>query len=229
MSFDEGACIPVVYGTAYGAICKGGNVEAGESVVIHAAAGGVGTAAIQLAAHRGATIIGTASASKHDALKKMGVHHTIDYRTENVSEKVRAFLGGKGPDVILDARGGKEIQESYELLRSGGRLVIYGVNTMVTGEKLDLFAAASVWWNTPKFDGIKMMQISKTVVGLNMLKLWDDHGTLESICTPLSRLTSEGVIKPVLGEVFPLEKAADAHRFLLARKNIGKVVLRVRP
>ena len=104
MSFDEGACIPVVYGTAYGAIYKGGNVEPGETVLIHAAAGGVGTAAIQLAAHRGATIIGTASSSKHEALKKMGVHCTIDYRTEDVTAKVREFLGGKGPDVILDAR-----------------------------------------------------------------------------------------------------------------------------
>lgn len=229
MSFDEGACIPVVYGTAYGAICKGGNVEPGEVVVIHAAAGGVGTAAIQLAKHRGATIIGTASAGKHDALKKMGVHHTIDYRNEDVTQSVRSFLNGKGPDVILDARGGKDIKESYRLLRAGGRLVIYGVNTMVTGEKLNLFAAASVWWNTPKFDGIDMMQSSKTVVGLNMLKYWDDQGTLESVCKPLAKLTAEGVIKPVLGEVFPLEKAPDAHRFLLERKNVGKVILRVRP
>lgn len=229
MSFDEGACIPVVYGTAYGAIYKGGNVEPGETVLIHAAAGGVGTAAIQLAAHRGATIIGTASSSKHEALKRMGVHCTIDYRTEDVTAKVREFLGGKGPDVILDARGGKDFKESFALLRAGGRLVIYGVNTMVTGENFNPLAALSVWWNTPKFDGINMMQSSKTVVGLNMLKLWDDHGTLASVCKPLAKLTEEGVIKPVLGEVFPWEKAADAHRYLLARKNVGKVVLRVRP
>ncbi|MFO0613254.1 MAG: zinc-binding dehydrogenase [Polyangiaceae bacterium] len=227
-SFEEGAAIPVVYGTAYGAICKYGNVEEGEVVVIHAAAGGVGTAAIQLAKDRGATIIGTASKAKHERLREMGVEHTIDYRTEDVEARIRAISGGKGVDVILDARAGSGFKESYRLLRAGGRLVIYGANEMVSGEKMNPLRVAKVWFQTPRFDGLDLMQSSRSVIGLNMLKVWDDQGSLASLAKPIAKLLERGVIKPVLGEVFPIEKAADAHRYIQDRKNVGKVVLRVR-
>lgn len=229
VTFEQGAAIPVVYGTAYGAICKYGNVEEGEVVVIHAAAGGVGTAAIQLAKDRGATIIGTASKAKHDRLHEMGVAHTIDYRTEDVAARIRAISGGKGVDVILDARAGAGFKESYKLLRAGGRLVVYGANEMVSGETMNPLRVAKVWFQTPRFDGLDMMQSSKSVIGLNMLKVWDDQGSLASMAKPIAKLLERGVIRPVVGEVFPIEKAPDAHRYIQDRKNIGKVVLRVRP
>lgn len=228
MTFEQGAAIPVVYGTAYGAICKYGNVEEGEVVVIHAAAGGVGTAAIQLAKDRGATIIGTASKAKHDTLREMGVAHTIDYRTEDVAARIRAISGGKGVDVILDARAGAGFKESYKLLRAGGRLVIYGTNEMVSGETMSPLRVAKVWFQTPRFDGLDLMQSSKSVIGLNMLKVWDDQGSLASIAKPIAKLLERGVIQPVIGEVFPIERAPDAHRYIQDRKNVGKVVLRVR-
>lgn len=227
-TFEQGAAIPVVYGTAYGAICKYGNVEEGETVVIHAAAGGVGTAAVQLAKDRGAKIIGTASRAKHDKLREMGVDHVIDYRTEDVEARIRSISGGKGVDVILDARAGAGFKESYRLLRAGGRLVIFGANEMVSGETMNPLRVAKVWFQTPRFDGLDLMQSSRSVIGLNMLKVWDDQGSLASLAKPIAKLVERGVIQPVISEVFPIEKAADAHRYIQDRKNVGKVILRVR-
>src|SRR5262249_58580193 len=128
LSDAEAAALPVNYLTALLALYKMANIAAGETVLIHGAGGGVGVAAIQLARLRRATIIGTASASKHYALRSLGVDHLIDYRTTNVEQAVRRICGNRGVDVVLDSLGGRSFATSYRMLAPLGRLVMFGVS-----------------------------------------------------------------------------------------------------
>jgi NADPH:quinone reductase-like Zn-dependent oxidoreductase len=227
LSFEEGAAIPVVYGTAYAAVVRLGNVQRGDWILIHAVAGGVGIAATQLAHRLGARIFGTASKAKHAAAKAQGVEHVIDYHSEDVPRAIRAITGGRGLDVILDARGGRDFKQSYDLLRPGGRLVMYGASSAVTDERRNLISALKMVIGMPRFGAMSLMDGNKGVLGLNLLKLWDDRGSFGDIAGPLAQLVADGEIKPVVARAFALDQAPDAHRFLQERKNIGKVVLRV--
>jgi NADPH:quinone reductase-like Zn-dependent oxidoreductase len=225
-SYEEGAALPVVYATAYAALVTFGGLRRGERVLIQAAAGGVGIACTQIARLLGAEIYGTASPSKHDAIRELGVDHPIDYRSKDFADEARRISGEKCPmDVIVDGVGGKSWKDGYGLLRAGGRLVMIGASSFVTGEKRNLPKAAANLARTPRFNPIKMASESKAVIGLNMLRLWDARGTLEDFTEPLEQWVDQGLLRPVVAEAFPLERVADAHRFMGERKNVGKVVL----
>jgi NADPH:quinone reductase-like Zn-dependent oxidoreductase len=225
-SFEEGASFPVVYGTAYAALVSFGGVTAGERVLIHAAAGGVGIAATQIAKLLAAEVYGTASASKHDAIRAFGVDQPIDYRDKDVVAEARRIAGEDEPfDLVLDGIGGPSWRDSYRLLRAGGRLVMTGASSFASGERRNLPKAAVNLARTPRFNPIKVSSDSKSLIGLNMLRLWDAKGTLEPYSEPLTQWVDQGVLRPVVAEAFPLERAADAHRFMQERRNVGKVVL----
>ena len=135
-SFEEGAAMPVNYATAYAGLVRYGNVQEGERVLLHAAAGGVGIAATQVAKLRGAEVYGTASASKHEAIRGFGVDHPIDYRNEDFVKEVRRIAGDKQPlDLVMDAVGGASFGKSFSLLRPGGRLVAFGASAFASGEQ----------------------------------------------------------------------------------------------
>lgn len=233
-SFEQGAAFPVVYGTAFTAIDLLAKVEQGERVLVHAAAGGVGIAAIQLLRDRGAEIFGTASASKHDFLCEQGVAHPIDYHSQDVKTEVMRITNGAGVAVVLDALG--NFRESLGLLAPDGRLVMYGVSNLMSGDKRKLAhvlkGMASVISNLPRFNAVKLMNANRskrvgdrTVYGLNMLHLWEQQGSLQSVMTPMAALLERGVFEPVVAASFPFERAAEAHRFVQERRNVGKVVL----
>jgi NADPH:quinone reductase-like Zn-dependent oxidoreductase len=227
-SFEEGAAFPVVYGTAYAALVSFGNLRAGERLLIQAAAGGVGIAATQIGKLLGAEIYGTASASKHDAIREFGVQHPIDYREKSFADEVRRTAGEDCPiDLIVDGIGAKSWKDGYGLLRPGGRLVMTGASSFVSGDKRNLPKAAANLARTPRFNPIKMASESRAVIGLNMLRLWDSRGTLDEFVEPLAQWVDQGLLRPVVGETFPLERVADAHRYMGERKNVGKVVLTV--
>jgi NADPH:quinone reductase-like Zn-dependent oxidoreductase len=223
MSFEAGAALPVNYGTAYAALVLMAAVRPGETVLIQSAAGGVGIAALQIARHRGAEAIGTASASKHDAIRAQGAAHAIDYRNQDVAKEVERITGGRGVDVVMDALG--DFRRSYSMLRAGGRLVMYGVSNIAGGERRNIAKAAKEVLRMPRFNPIRLMNHNKAVIGLNLLRWWDDRGSLEDVTAPLVELIDQGAISPVVAESFPFDRAADAHRFIQDRKNIGKVVL----
>lgn len=225
MSFEQGAALPVNYATAFAAIDFLAAVRPGETVLVHAAAGGVGIAALQLLRARGAESIGTASGWKHDAIRAQGATHTVDYRTQDVKEEVMRITNGRGVDVVLDALG--EFRLSYSLLRTGGRMVVYGASNVVTGERRNILKAAREIVTMPRFSPLKMMSDTKSVMGLNLLRWWDKRGSIEELTMPLIELAERGEINPIVAETFPLERAADAHRFIQQRKNIGKVVFAV--
>ena len=166
MSFEEGAAIPVNYLTAVLMLRHFGNVKRGERVLVHAAAGGVGMAAIQLCKIAGAEVIGTASAAKHAQLRQAGVAHAIDYRTQDFAAEVRRVTGGRGVDVVLDATGA--FRQSYRSLAPLGRLVCFGLSGAATGMGPSRLAALKRLATLPWFHPIRLMNDSKAVIGVNL-------------------------------------------------------------
>ena len=211
LSFEQGAAVPVAYATAWAAL---ETLRPGERVLIHAAAGGVGIAATQIAKARGAEVHGTASLGKHEAIRGFGVDVPHGYDDDLPP-----------CDLVMDALGGASFRRSYRLLRPGGRLVCFGASGVVSGERRNLVAAARTALRMPRFNLIKQMSDSKSVIGLNMLRLWDARGTLEPWIAPLRELLEDGTIQPVVAQAFPFDRAPDAHRMISERRNIGKVVL----
>jgi NADPH:quinone reductase-like Zn-dependent oxidoreductase len=128
--------------------------------------------------------------------------------------------------LILDAIGGASFKRSYDLLRPGGRLVAYGASSVQQGETRSLRTAAPQALRMLRgFNLLKQMSDSKAVIGLNMLRLWDDRGTLEPWIAPLTQALADGTVAPVVHAAVPFTQAPEAHRILAARENVGKVVL----
>ena len=171
---------PVNYLTAFIALYRMANIGPGETVLVHGGGGGVGIAAAQLARLRRALIIATASAHKHDALRGFGVHHVIDHQTQNVEREVRRITGGRGVDVILDPIGGASFAMSYRLLAPLGRLVMYGVSSIATGERRRPWHVMRTLFQMPRFKPISMMNHNRGVFGLNLAHLWTEAAQLAS-------------------------------------------------
>jgi NADPH:quinone reductase-like Zn-dependent oxidoreductase len=225
-SYSEGAAMPVTYATAYAGLVRYGALREGERVLIQAAAGGVGIAATQIAKLLGAEVYGTASPAKHEAIRELGVDHPVDYRTHDVVDEVRRIAGEKHPiDLALDAVGGRSFRQSFALLRAGGRLVCFGASEVQAGERRSPLRALRVLAQMPRFNPVKLMSQSKSVIGLNMLTLWDEKQTLDELIQPLRAWIDEGSIRPVVAQEFRLDDGAAAHRYMHERSNVGKVVL----
>jgi NADPH:quinone reductase-like Zn-dependent oxidoreductase len=225
LSDSEAAAVPVNYLTASLALYRMAALAPGETVLVHNAGGGVGIAATQLARLRRATVIGTASAFKHDALRSFGVDHAIDYRHANVPEEVQKLTRGRGVDVILDPIGGRSFTDSYRMLAPLGRLVIFGLSAAATGERRNTWRAFQAWMSTPRFNPMSLINRNRGVFGLNIGHLWDERRQLSGLMEMLISELHAGRLTPVVARTFPLERAADAHRFIQSRSNIGKVVL----
>jgi len=230
LSFEEGAAFCVNYGTAYAALMIMGGLREGNRVLIHAAAGGVGIAATQIARIAGAEIFGTASAAKHEAIKAQGVDHPIDYRTQDFKAEVKRITNGEGVDVILDPMGPTSFRKDYRILRPGGRLIMYGLSEAMNENGRDTRAAlrsllrmptsTMPWWNAGR-----LLNQNRGVFGLNLLSWWRREGGMDRITAPLLSDLNSKQLMPVVARSYPFEQAGDAHRYLAERRNIGKVVL----
>lgn len=225
LSDAEAAAVPVTYLTAALGLYKLAALSPGETVLIHNAGGGVGIAATQLARLRRATVIGTASAFKHPALRSFGVEHLIDYNHASVVEEVRRITKGRGVDVVLDPLGGRSFTNSYRMLAPLGRLIMFGLSSAAPSERRNWWKAFLAWRSTRRFDPLSMINGNRGVFGLNVGHLWDERAQLAPIMQMLIAELSAGRLKPLVAKTFPLESAADAHRFIQRRANIGKVVL----
>jgi NADPH:quinone reductase-like Zn-dependent oxidoreductase len=224
MTFEEAAALPVVYITAYHMMLFTGTLRPGSSVLIHSAAGGVGLAAIQIAKTRGCIIFGTASPSKHDFLRQAGVQHPIDSRGD-YGAAVRAVVGERGVDLILDPVGGRSFSVGYELLAPCGRLVAFGLSAAASGKTRNLLHAAMELMKVPKFSPTKLMDDNKTVGGTNMGHLFGRLDLLRPQFAALLAMYEAGEIKPHVDRTFPFDDAPAAHHFIHDRKAIGKVLL----
>jgi NADPH:quinone reductase-like Zn-dependent oxidoreductase len=230
LSFEQGAAFPVNYGTAYAALILMGGMRAGDRVLIHAAGGGVGISATQLARNAGAEVFGTASPGKHEAIRAQGVTHAIDYRSQDFEDEVMRITGGEGVDIVMDALGPTSFRKDYRLLRSGGRMIMYGLsensdagvrNIPATLKSLLKMPLATMpWWKS-----LMVMNENKGVFGLNMLSWWEREGNLDRVTEPLVADLEEGRLEPVVGAAFPFDRAGEAHQFIAERRNVGKVVL----
>lgn len=223
---EVAAALPVTYGTAWLVLHRVATVRPGERVLLHMAAGGLGIALLQLLRTiPGVVVFGTASAPKHDVLREEGCAHPIDYRTRDYAAEVRRALGGGGLDVVVDPLGGPDWKKGYGLLREGGRLVACGFANASSGERRSMLHAAGQFVRTPRFNPFDLLRDNRTVAGFHLARLWDRPEILGEALGAVAELWREGKIRPRVDSTYPFERAAEAHRRLHERRNVGKVVL----
>jgi NADPH:quinone reductase-like Zn-dependent oxidoreductase len=223
LSFAEGAAIPVVYLTAWHMLVELANVRRGQTVVVQAAAGGVGIAALQICKRAGARVIGTASPGKHARLRELGIDHAIDYA--DFDTKVMELTNGRGADIALDAVGGESFKRSYRCLAPVGKLVMFGLSAVVGGDKPSLLRTASAVVRMPIFWPVKLLQENKGVFGVNMGHLWHEEALLIGELREVLKGVEEGAFRPIIDSEVPFAEARRAHERLTQRSNFGKVVL----
>ncbi|MFB6142042.1 MAG: zinc-binding alcohol dehydrogenase family protein [Halorientalis sp.] len=211
MSFAEGAGFPVQFLTAHNCLFEWGDLTEDERVLIHAAAGGVGTAAVQLASGAGAEVFGTASTEEKLALaERLGCDHPIQYTETDFVEVVNDTTDGDGVDLVLDGIGGETSAESLDALAHFGRMVSFGAASGRPGEV-----------NTAD-----LLFANQTVIGYHLGQaMYRDPGRVFAAVPELTEQLESGALEVVVGHEFDLEEAAEAHQFIEDRKSSGKVVL----
>ena len=221
------AGFPTVFLTAYYALFELAQVKAGATVLIHSAAGGVGSAAVQLAALAGARAVGVVGAP-HKVGKVDADASVIDKSRDNLWEEARRHAP-EGYDVILDANGVSTLRQSYEHLRPTGRLITYGFASMLPrgGGRLNRIKLAWAYLRTPRFNPIDMTTRNRSVLAFNLSYLFDRRDLLEPAMDRLMGWWREDRIRTPEVTTFPLERAADAHRALESGTTTGKLVLTV--
>ncbi len=209
---DEQAIAMLVQGTTAWHILKTmSHVQPGESVVVQAGAGGVGTLAIQLAKMWGAKVIAvTSSDSKNELAKSLGADAVVDANAPDLTAAMLAANGGKRVDIVLEMVGGKTFDSSLEVLAPFGRLVTFGM--------------ASRTPPTPIHPGV-LMGGTKTVAGFWLSHCFGKKEFMSDVLTELFALISSGALKPVIGATYGLSEAKIAHQAMLARQTTGKVTL----
>jgi len=222
-SFEEGAAFPVVYLTAHHMLTRVAAARPGESVLVHAAAGGVGLAVAELGKLFSLRVVGLASKSKHDILRSYGVE-PLDRSDPEWPRAVRALLPD-GVDIVLDAVGGDSWRYGYHLLAPVGRLVCYGAQEMSTGGGRNLLRTAWKALRWPRFGLLGLMSQNRAVMGVNIGNMWDAAHIIRPQMEALLRLAAEGKIHPRVDRVFKFEDAAAAHQYIHERRNVGKVLL----
>lgn len=225
LSFEQAAAIPVNYLTAYALLAVMGSLQPGEAVLIHNAGGGVGLAALDIAKRLSAITYGTASPAKHDFLRARGLDHPIDYRHQDWLPTLLRLTNNRGVELVIDPIGGGHWKKSYQALRSTGRLGMFGVSAAsATGlrGKLGLVKAAL---QTPWFHPFGIINKNKGVFGLNLGHMWHEREKVAEWMRTIIDGVSEGWVRPYVDKAFPFEQVGEAHAYIEARKNIGKVVL----
>lgn len=211
LDFQNAVALPLQGLSAYHVLKTMGRLEKGETVLVHAAAGGVGTLAVQLAKLFGAgKVIATASsAEKLELARQMGADVLVNYTESNWVEQVLEATGGKGVDVALEMVGGDVFNKTLKCLATFGRLVVFGA---ASGEQSRMYPSS-------------LMARNQSVIGFFLPQIMRRHELLQPSLVKLLTYLGEGKLKLTIGGVFPLEEAADVHRLLQSRKTTGKLIL----
>ena len=211
MGVEEAAGFPVQWLTAHNCLHEWGGLEAGETVLIHAAAGGVGSAAVQLADEAGATVVGTASTeAKLEVARDLGMDHGIRYTDVDFVDRVEDVTDGEGVELVLDGIGGETTDRSLQALSSFGRMVSYGAASGAPGRP-----------NTAD-----LLFGNKRVIGYHLGRaIAVEPMRVMGAVPELSGLLADGTVAVQVGHTFDLEAAAEAHQFIEDRKSSGKVLL----
>ena len=211
---QEGAAFPVNYFTAYLAYWKAGLLQnsAGSRVLIHAVAGGVGTAAVQIGQLLGLEMYGTSSSDEKLArVNQFGLQHPINYKQQDYEQAVRELTNGEGVDVVFEMLGGEHTAKSVRCLRDFGRVIVYGA---ATGQRAQL-------------DPAILYAKGASVHGLWLTYLSRNRELMQQAWEQLSTWISQGHLHPIIGSAFPMERAADAYNLLVQGRNFGKIVLNI--
>jgi NADPH2:quinone reductase len=214
---EQAAAFPVNYFTAYLGYWQAGMTQTAargrtHRVLIHAVAGGVGTAAVRIGKILGIEMYGTSSSNEKLArVKSLGLHHSINYKDSDYEEVIKELSGGEGVDAVFEMLGGEHTAKSLRCLRDFGRVIQYGT---ATGKQ-------------PQLDVRALYAKSAMVQGLWLTYLAGKRDIMEAAWHQLSTWIEEGKLIPVVGHVLSLDRAAEAYRLLMERKNFGKVVLKV--
>jgi synaptic vesicle membrane protein VAT-1 len=225
LSHEQCAAFPVNYITAWQLLVVMGSLSADDTVLIHNAGGGVGLAAIDVARHVGAKIYGTASGSKHAFLKERGLHEAIDYRIKDWSTELAHLTAGRGVELIIDPLGGSHWKKSYKALRHTGRLGMFGISTASDSGKLAPLKLLGTALGMPFFHPLSLMNQNRAVFGVNVGHLWHEPEKIRAWVDTLLRGVADGWVRPHVDSTFPFERAGEAHAYIEARRNIGKVLL----
>lgn len=225
LSHEQCAAIPVNYLTAWQLLVTMGSLHQDETVLIHNAGGGVGLAAIDIARHIGARSIGTASPGKHAFLKARGLDEAIDYRGQDWEAELARLTDGRGVELVTDPLGGGHWKKSYRALRSTGRLGMFGVSVATESGLFGPLRLLSAVLGMPLFHPLALMSANKAVFGVNLGHLWGETGKIRGWMEALLRGVDDGWLRPHVDRTFRYDQAGEAHAWLEARKNTGKVVL----
>lgn len=224
--FTEAAAIPLNYLTAYHMLFRAAHVQPGERVLVHMAAGGVGTAVLQLCRTiDGVQTFGTASAAKHKVLREEGCTHPIDYHTADYAKEIKRLTDGEGIDVVLDPLGGADSRKGLKLLRPGGRLVAYGFANLTSGPRRRPATVVRQLASMPLLTPLQLMNANKTVAGVHIGRMFGRADLLAGELTEVLALWASGAVTPRVDATYSFAEAAEAHRRILDHGNTGKVVL----
>ena len=227
-SFSAGVAVALAtqYNTAYFLSRHMANLQENDTVLIHAAAGGVGTALVQMALHKKCIVFGTCgSDEKVGHLRKNGVHYPINYRKNDFEDVVRKVIEKKGLDAVFDPVGGKSVKKDFRLLGAGGRVFSFGVSSM--NQTKTIFGKLRVLWQFGLYHPLQFLSGSKGIVGINMLKVAEENPEkIAKVMQEVIRLTEEGILTPHIGGEYQVKQLAEAHSFLESRKSMGKIVVK---
>jgi NADPH:quinone reductase-like Zn-dependent oxidoreductase len=215
----------VQYSTAWYSACVLLNLFPNDRVLIHAAAGGVGTALVQIAKHKGCIVFGTAgSDEKMEYLKSLGVDFPINYKKSDFENEIRKLNENNRIDVVFDPVGGKSIKKGLRLLGSGGRIVCFGASSM-TG-KNNIFTKLPVFLQFGFYHPAQLMMRSKSIMGVNMLKLGQNKPEImKRVFRELIDEVNKGYLNPPKINTFSFDQISEAHEFMESRKSIGKIAI----
>ena len=224
----EAAAVPVVFLTAWVALFEAARARTGETALVLGAAGGVGTAAVQLGVRKGLRVLGTAGGEAKCAFVtgQLGAAACFDSRGD-WEAAVRTLAGPRGVDVALDPVGGRATASCRRLLAPLGRLVFYGMSDAVPGVRRNWARAALAWLRTPRLHPLALVEPNLGVFGIHLLHLVQKEGLLRPALEEIFRGVAAREWRPIVDRTFPLDRdgAVAAHRWLHARRAIGKVVL----
>jgi NADPH:quinone reductase-like Zn-dependent oxidoreductase len=223
--FQSAVLLPLNYGTAYIALHRTGPVEPGMRVFIHAAAGGVGMAAVDLARRAGLEIVAAASTHfKRSRLIAEGVKHVVPSSRMRVHKLSKRLFGGPAFDIVLDSIGGRSIADGLRALKPGGRVVSTGVGQI---SNRGILGAIAFFLRAPRLTYLDLLAPSRGLYGVNLKRLMEDTALARRVLETLVAWAAAGEIEPAPGRVMALAEAGLAHRILESRGNVGKIVLRV--
>lgn len=227
MDTGKALSIATQYVTAYYMTTIATNLFEGDKVMIHAGAGGVGTALIQLCKLKGCTVFANAgSEEKLDYLRKQGVDYAINYRKQDYETEINSVLKNERLDCTFNPIAGSTFKKDFSLIGSGGKVILFG-GSELSGKKWGMLSSLNFVRKMGLKLPIGLMMRSKSIIGVNMLKIGDNKPKLLHKClTEVTELVKNGQLTPHIGGEYNYENIAEAHEFLEKRSSTGKIIVK---